>query len=164
VNEEHGRLHMEKRELVRNVICHEGEIAAPAEKIFPLLCPVREYEWLDGWSCRLVYSKSGFAEMGAVFTTELRAEEGASIWTVSRYEPDRAIEFVVVLPGVHVMTMAISLNPLGPGRTHLTWTFVFTSLTGPNVAFDEASFERDRAFIDRALEHYCREGNMLRRE
>jgi hypothetical protein len=34
---------------------------APAEKLFPLLCPVREAEWLPGWEYRLIYSESGLA-------------------------------------------------------------------------------------------------------
>ena len=28
--------------------------AAPAE-VFPLLCPVREYEWIEPWSCAMVF-------------------------------------------------------------------------------------------------------------
>jgi hypothetical protein len=29
--------------------------AAPAQ-VFPLLCPVREYEWLPHWRCELLHS------------------------------------------------------------------------------------------------------------
>ena len=42
--------------------------AAP-EKVFPLLCPVREADWIPGWQYELVYSESGVAELGCVFTT-----------------------------------------------------------------------------------------------
>ena len=58
----------------RKTVHHVAKIGAPVEKVFPLLCPVREYEWIDGWSCRLVHSESGFAEKGAIFTTGFRAE------------------------------------------------------------------------------------------
>jgi len=150
----------------RKTVHHVAKIGAPVEKVFPLLCPVREYEWIDGWSCRLVHSESGFAEKGAIFTTGFRAE-GFSIWTVSRYEFNRAIEFVVVFPGSHVATVEIALKSLEPDRTQLTWTCAFTSLVEPNAyvaGVDQESFDRQQAFFDRALEHFCKTGQMLRRE
>ncbi len=42
---------------------------APPSAVFPLLCPVREGEWLPGWQYRLIWSDSGIAELGCVFTT-----------------------------------------------------------------------------------------------
>jgi hypothetical protein len=29
---------------------------ATPDKVFPLLCPVREADWLPGWQYRLIYS------------------------------------------------------------------------------------------------------------
>ena len=141
-------------------------IDAPVEKVFPLLCPVREYEWIDGWSCELLHSESGFAEKGAIFTTGFRTE-GFSIWTVSRYEPDRAIEFVVVFPESHVMTVAIALEPIDGSQTRLTWDCAYTSLIEHSPFVDSVNqdaFDRHQAFFDRALEHYCKTGRMLRRD
>ncbi len=148
----------------RKTVRHEATIGAPVEKVFPLLCPVREYDWIDGWNCRLVHSDSGFAEKDAVFTTGFR-KEGFSIWTVSRYEPDRAIAFVVVFPGSHVVTVEIALTPIGPAETRLLWTCTLTSLVEPNAyvaSVDQESFDREQAFFDRALDHYCSTGKMLR--
>jgi len=45
--------------------------SAPPEKVFPLLCPIREYEYIPAWECDVVYLGSGFAENGGVFTTKL---------------------------------------------------------------------------------------------
>lgn len=148
----------------RRVVHHESKIGAPVERVFPLLCPVRESEWIDGWSCRLLHSHSGFAEKGAIFTTDFR-KEGISIWTVSRYEPDRAIEFVVVFPGSHVLTIDIGLEPVGPAATRLLWTCAFTSLVEPNAYVthvDQEAFDREQALFDRALAHFCATGRMLR--
>ena len=44
-------------------------INATPEKMFPLLCPVREADWLDGWRYNMIYSESGLVEEGAVFST-----------------------------------------------------------------------------------------------
>lgn len=156
---------MSRENAIHKAVRHEATIRAPVDQVFPLLCPVREYEWIDGWRCELVYSRSGFAEKGAVFTTDFRAE-GPSIWTVSRYERDRAIEFVVVFPRSHVMTIEIAATPLAPDRTRLVWACSFTSLTGPNAfveGIDQASFDLHQERFDRALEHYCTTGAMLRR-
>ena len=33
---------------------HVMKIDASPDLIFPLLCPVREAEWIDGWSCEMI--------------------------------------------------------------------------------------------------------------
>src|SRR6266481_7636473 len=42
-------------------------LRAPPAKVFPLLCPVREAEWAEGWLPELVISSSGIAEGDCVF-------------------------------------------------------------------------------------------------
>ena len=37
------------------------------EEVFPLLCPKREEEWIPGWECETIWSKSGYNEEGAIF-------------------------------------------------------------------------------------------------
>ena len=46
------------------------KLVAPPERVFPLLCPVREADWLDGWDPLAVYTDSGIAEPGCVFITK----------------------------------------------------------------------------------------------
>ena len=55
--------------------------------VFPLLCPVREKEWLEGWDCTLVHSQSGLIEKNCVFTT---SHHGGSetVWLVTQYDAD----------------------------------------------------------------------------
>ena len=45
------------------------------DRVFPLLCPVRENEWLPYWSCEIIHSDSGKAEKDCVFITNFRIEE-----------------------------------------------------------------------------------------
>jgi len=149
----------------RKVVCHEAQIAASADAIFPLLCPVREYEWIDGWSCRMIHSTSGVAEKGAIFTTAFRPE-GDSTWIVSGYALNRAIEFVVLFPGSHVTVLEISLAPASPGRTTVRWVCTFTSLVGGNAFLANVSqewFDREQTYFAHALAHYCLTGKMLSR-
>jgi hypothetical protein len=56
-----------------------GHLSFPPDLVFPLLCPVREYEWLDGWECEMIYSTSGIAEDSCIFKT---AHAGRMIWSV----------------------------------------------------------------------------------
>jgi hypothetical protein len=59
---------------------------APPETVFPLLCPVREADWVPGWRYRLIYSESGIAEYGCVFITP--NEDGTeTTWVVTDYDP-----------------------------------------------------------------------------
>ena len=41
--------------------------SASPEKIFPLLCPVREMDWIPEWAPKLVISDSGVMEPGCIF-------------------------------------------------------------------------------------------------
>ncbi|HET7731794.1 MAG TPA: hypothetical protein VFK48_17360, partial [Usitatibacter sp.] len=38
-------------------------------QVFPLLCPVREADWIEGWDPGIVITASGVAERDCVFTT-----------------------------------------------------------------------------------------------
>ena len=77
------------------------EFEADAGEVFPLLCPVRENDWIAGWEsvCRVLHSDSGFAEEGCVFST-LIPGEGRAVWLCSDY--DRAacrIEYIKHIEG-----------------------------------------------------------------
>src|SRR5215472_2179246 len=87
------------------------DVEAEPEAVFPLLCPVREYEWLDGWACEMVYSHSGFAEPGCVFRTLFG--EVPEVWHVNAYDPPRRIEYLVVAPDMLITRLTIELAPSG---------------------------------------------------
>ena len=45
-------------------------VDAPPVKVFPLLCPKREYDWTEGWGCHIVYSQLGVPEKYCVFVKD----------------------------------------------------------------------------------------------
>jgi hypothetical protein len=102
-------------------------IRATPEAIFPLLCPVREYDYLPDWECELVYTESGLAEEGCVFRTDREADGGLDTWVVSRFEPPRRIAFVRVNP-LRTMQYDVTLAPEEDGTTTLVWEQVVTAL------------------------------------
>lgn len=94
---------------------HQFTVKAPLEKVFPLLCPVREYEWIPGWDCELLHSQSGVAEEDCVFRTD-RTDTGPMTWVVSRYQPPDRIEFTCFADSGVVMRLKIKLQGKTPSR------------------------------------------------
>ncbi len=148
------------RRVVREYV--QSNAAAP-EKVFPLLCPVREAEWVPGWEYRLVYSKSGVAEMGCVFTTP--NEDGSdSTWVTIEYERARRIGFLWVWPGMVAARLRFELEPVG-GQTRLYARYQYTGLSEKGNAeverYTEEWFAHKMKKFEAALNHYLRTGKMI---
>jgi hypothetical protein len=142
-------------------------IAAPASEIFPLLCPVREHDWIDGWTCRMIYAESGVAENNCIFTTSFpRGME--ETWVVSHYDPvNFVIQFVVINPEMYVLKFDISLQAEGETSARMRCANTITGLTDKGNAFiagytNEAEAER-MGLLFKTLDHYCRTGKMFKR-
>jgi len=70
---------------VRAVRSYTQQLVGPLQVVLPLMCPVREAEWANGWNPIRVWSASGFAEEDCVFTTP---GEPAAVWVVTRLGAD----------------------------------------------------------------------------
>jgi hypothetical protein len=103
------------------------EMAAGAEDIFPLLCPVREYDWIPQWRCKIVYTESGFAELGCVIQTDFDDQYGVETWVVSHYEKDSKIAFVRT--GEHRTTRYEITLTSAVNSTMLFWRQEITGLS-----------------------------------
>ena len=138
----------------------------PPERVFPLLCPVREREWVDGWEARVVHSKSGVAEEGCVFTTS-RPGEADTVWTITHHdERARHVEFVMVTPDSRVGELRIDVRPDGDSRSLCDVTYTFTALTPHGDRYveeftEEAYLHRMRHW-EAAVNHYLATGETLR--
>jgi hypothetical protein len=99
------------------------------EEVFPLLCPVRETEWVAGWAPGEVRSASGLAELDCVFTTPTDSGEAAT-WIITRHDPvGHIIQFVKLTPSVTACRLDITVRPEG-GGSHAEIAYTHTSL-GP---------------------------------
>jgi hypothetical protein len=101
------------------------ELKAGAGEIFPLLCPVREYEWIPDWSCEMIHSGSGVAEKDAIFHTRMLFGKRA-VWTCITYEPPRFIEYLFVVGSSGVVRLSIRLDEEAGGSTRVVWAMRFT--------------------------------------
>ena len=138
-------------------------ISASAEAIFPLLCPVREYEWIETWKCEVVRTLSGVAEEDCIFRTDFPGQ-GLMTWVVNRYEPPTAIEFTCLVPDSHAMRLKIRLTPEGSG-TRLDWTRKLISISAlgdTRVAAFDAQVNADlMSRLHREITHFLTTGTCL---
>lgn len=138
-------------------------LRAPPDRVFPLLCPVREVEWAEGWLPKLVVSMSGVAERDCVFITP--DNHGEAIWYITRHEPQKwFVEMLKILPGVTACRLEIQLSEDRDG-CFADVTYSHTSI-GP--AGDEfvAQFTVDhyRGFMqawEKELNHFLQTGRKL---
>lgn len=148
----------------RMIKSYTMNLCAAPDDVFPLLCPVREYEWIEPWSCDMVFSASGIAENNAVFQTDFAAQGGEETWVVCRYEKDRAIEFIRLVPGFKLNRLDVVL--IGAGDATLaTWTNTYTGLGEPGNQWirrlTDDAFQSEKMAIEKMLNHYLATGAML---
>jgi Polyketide cyclase / dehydrase and lipid transport len=143
----------------RTKLFWDDETIMPAnpEKVFPLLCPVREFEWLPVWDCQMIHSEMGVAEDGCVFQTDF-PNDGRMTWVVSVYEPPSRIEFTCLVPDLFVMRLKLRLRISGVERTTIEWRREFRSLTkAGDRHLAECKTEAARRDMMAMLEHDLRE-------
>ncbi len=140
---------------------HEHLVTATPDALFPLLCPVLEYEWIPTWSCRLVHTASGVAEHGCVFTTDFGS--GEETWVCTTYRPPTAIEYTRFAAGGWVTMLALALAPTAAG-TALTVTQTYTAVTPAGeravAAMDEAAERAVWTDLSRLASVYLTTGSM----
>jgi hypothetical protein len=112
----------------RRVFRYRRVFHASPEAVFPLLCPTREYDWIPGWACELVFTETGYAEEDCVFRTNDGNPFGSGTWVMTRLVPDEALDIVKVSPET-VLEMKITLTRNPDGTTTGEWTLILTGLT-----------------------------------
>ena len=140
----------------RTVRTYNTPLSASPEKVFPLLCPVKEYDWIPTWQCNLIYSKSGYAELGCVFSTDFGDASGREIWVVCAYEKNRQIGFVKT--GAHITTRyTVSLNRSKSGSI-IQWEQELTSIDDQgDLMLDnmtQAVYDQKMKHINELLDFY----------
>jgi hypothetical protein len=154
----------------RRVICrHQETIAAPPERIFPLLCPIEEYKWIDRWDCELVYSESGVVEDNCIFREEMSprlfGSSAPAIWITALNDSDHFRRHFVILNDELVRKAEVSIEDSGNGVSTVRWTTIATTLNQKgNQGFPElqAKLQLMLSFLGSSLRHYCETGEMLR--
>lgn len=154
-----------RKNAIRKSFRYVQKLSAPPDRVFPLLCPTREYEWIGLWSCDLIYSDSGFAEPGCIFRTDFRSDPGPEIWVVSTYDKNAAIGFTRTSED-YVILHTITLIDGGDEGTDAVVDLEYTALTERGEDFicslTSEAFEEEQSTLEKLLNHYLLHGSMLR--
>lgn len=137
----------------------------PASKVFPLLCPVRESQWLQGWKAEVIHSLSGFIEQDAVFITPHKSGS-MTMWTVTNYDPEAfKLSFVRATDNVEVVMLDIELEDNGEScKAQVEYRFV-PFADGRKYHLEQSLPTKFPAMMDwweKALNHYLATGMMLK--
>jgi hypothetical protein len=140
------------------------EIDAPPSRVFPLLCPERERDWVLNWDYSPVFPVSGLAEQDGVFITDL-PPEGFSVWAFTSHIPDRHLEAVRVTPALYLLHWSMDLVESGPGKTTLSMTWTVTGLSPfGNQYMDETLDTRFGVLmplLEKSMNHYLETGKKI---
>jgi hypothetical protein len=150
----------------RVVRSYTQHLCAGPDRVFPLLCPVREAEWLERWDPIAVQTKSGAAEVDCVFSTP--AAPSKAVWYITRHEPETGfVEMIKITPEVTACKLRIQLTVTPEGCEALV-TYLHTSLGPEGDAFVGAFTEEHYlAFMvdwETRLNHFLRTGLLSTRQ
>ena len=156
----------------RIVSHHVEKINATPEQIFPLLCPIQEYKWIDGWQCEMVYSDSGAIENNCIFKEEKTSPilfdlSTPTYWMTSLYDPEKyRIQFVLLTGTMAVAKIDAEVQNLGEKLSSIAWTFTITSLNDEANKIIGAATEQKAKLIlsvlGQSLKHYCETEELIR--
>jgi hypothetical protein len=113
----------------------------------------------------MVHAASGVAEKDAVFQTR-QAFGKKAVWTAISYEPDRFIEYLVVVGRDAVMRLSITLDATAERSVMVTWRMLFTIMSPFARAvlvksFSEQGFQKMMKDRQAELSHYLQNGTMI---
>ena len=141
--------------------------AGVPEEVFPLLCPVRESEWLPGFKADIIFSSTGISEEGAIFQT-IQDDDVSIPWIITRYEPNTLIEMMYIVPNIRVVRINIQLTPLDKQHTEARIVYTQTGLTEKGNAevdkFTEKRFHQQMDYWEKAINHYLKHGKIISTE
>lgn len=127
------------------------------EILFYMLCPIREYDWIPGWKCNILHSRSGYSEYNTIFST--RSFGPMEIFVCTRFEPNSMIEYVRTTKDVCI-TLAVSIREKKDGTAISQWTVTACALheEGNREVFRIIDTQDDIPQVFELLEQYLTVG------
>lgn len=146
-------------------------INAPAETIFPLICPFGEYKWIPGWNFELVHCPNERIEQGTIFREVssppilMGSFFGKTTWTAVLHDPKNyKVHFKLENKGSRTLyKIAMSANAGGGTLIKIDVKYQALNRIGNRVVAkngrEKIIFMFD--FIFQMLTHYCETGEMF---
>jgi hypothetical protein len=145
------------------------ELNADAKTVFPLLCPVKEDDWIDGWAdvCTIVYTDSGIAEEACVFETDIPGE-GRALWICSKYDAaNTEIEYIKHLIGKAIIKWRMAVRDLPDGKSKIEAVYNATGMGKEGTVYVKMLADKGIKELFRGLEtqinYYIAHGEKIKR-
>jgi hypothetical protein len=141
---------------VRDAQSGELRIHGPIEKVFSLFTPKGELLWIPTWKYTPVYPASGDTVRDMVF----RTDDGATTWTLARYDPPNTSVYVLMNNDL-VARIEVNCRTESASETTMRITYTWTALTDAgrhHIASAEefqAKMARWKTWLD---EHSAKQG------
>jgi hypothetical protein len=146
------------------------------EKVFPLLCYKKEYEWIPGWQAIQVFSNSGYMEEGCAFISYLRdlpewshiGKTAEMNWFVHAYDKENYyIESANFVKDAFILKFSIRLIEEEKGKTTAVFSHMYTGLTeGGNKLIDkvinEEYYVKGQQFLEKCMNYFLDNGKIIK--
>jgi hypothetical protein len=154
-------------------ICIKWDVTinAPVEEVFPLICPVREYDWIPGWKCTLVFCPNGRNEKDVVFKEKmsspfLLAKIGArTTWTTVLHDKSNNRVHFRWDTKISSSLYKMELFPVDSSQTRCTISLNFQINNDSQLTKLKPNSKYKIAFLIEGLasmlKHYCETGEQL---
>lgn len=151
----------------RKIRMYTQYLKGTPSQVFPLLCPVREYEWIEFWRCKMVFSNSGYAEQDCIFKTNFPDDGPEKTWVVSEYLQNKKIAFVITNSEM-VSRFSITLIHGNDNTTVAEWYEVVTALNEEGEKklekLTDDNYTREKKKLEELINHFLATGKMMKME
>lgn len=135
------------------------------EIVFPLICPVKEADWLESWNYKMIYSKSGIAEEGCIFLTSVK-DMPDTFWYITVHDPEsKEIEFVRMTYNETIVKINICLKDNYNGTSTTLISYEYTALNEKQNKWIENEsdkyFDNMMKVWEKSINHYIASGERL---
>lgn len=112
---------------------HTIVVDAPVGRVFPLLTPLGERQWVDAWEPEFLHPPSGETEEGMVFRTSHGGE--TTLWSCVRWEPEQHhARYVRVTPGSRFGFVDVACAAIDADHARVTIAYAYTALSDAGAA------------------------------
>lgn len=149
------------RRVTRRYVQH---LAAPRERVMPLLTAARENEWAAMFQPRILHAGEPPGGLRGVFTTGEGPEE--TLWTMTAFDPSVGhVAYFRTIPGVLAVHIEIHLAADGPDACRATVEYTYSALGVAGnervSAVTEERYVQQMVEWEKALNHYLETGERL---
>lgn len=124
-------------------------VEKPVDRVFGLLDPIAEREWVPGWAPAAVHPEELSLEVGSVF--HLERDGRREIWTVLRHDTRaRVADYLATAPDFQQRWISVQCTPDGDG-TEVEISYRVTALSALGAAALDDFGEEHLAHLETLL-------------